>query len=76
MAVSRRGNLWGRLENLKARGPKPPHAPTGARARLGAMLERIAAARRGELGPREGAEIMADAAELRDALDSRRGGGR
>lgn len=67
-------NARKRLEDLEARA-RPSAGPSDARRRMVAHLYRLAAWRRGELGPEEAAEAEADNAAARARLASRRGEG-
>ncbi len=66
------GSIHRRLEALEARSEAPQ--PSDARRRMVAHLDRLAALRRGELGPEEEAEVAATHAALQERMASRRGG--
>ncbi len=67
------GNVQRRLEVLEARARQRPSAgPSDARWRMVEHLGRVAAWRRGELGPDEAAEVEAESAAMRERLASRR----
>lgn len=58
-------NARRRLEELEARArQRPARHPSGARRRMMAHLYRLAAWRRGELGPEEAAEVEAESAAI------------
>ena len=68
-----------RLQALEGRTQFRQHAPEGspqARARMVEHLNRVAALRRGELGPEEAAEVEALSAAVESRFASRRGEGR
>lgn len=68
--------LQRRLEALEARdGRAVPPARSAAGGRMVEHLGRLAAWRRGELGPDEAAEVEAESAAVRELLASRRGEG-
>jgi hypothetical protein len=68
-----------RLEALEARALPSPDAPASddsdARRRMVEHLDRLAALRRGELGPEEAAEVEAYTAAVKGRFASRRGEG-
>ena len=72
-------SLERRLEALEARtmpGRNAPEAkPSDARRRMVEHLDRLAALRRGELGPEEAAEVEAYTAAVKGRFASRRGEG-
>lgn len=61
-----------RLEALEAHTPPAPRSSDACR-RMTEHLDRLAALRRGELGPDEAAEVRATNAALQERLASRRG---
>lgn len=69
-----RGSIHGRLEKLETRAPRPRSRP-GARARMIEHLRRVAALRRGELGPEEAAEVEATSAAMEKRMAQMRGEG-
>ncbi len=60
-----------RLEALEAHTPPTPRS-SDARQRMTEHLGRLAALRRGELGPEEAAELEAHRAELERAAERRK----
>jgi hypothetical protein len=75
-------NARRRLDDLERRarlhkhGHRPGPAGSGSRARMVEHLDRVAALRRGELGPKEAAEVEAMSAAAESRFASRRGEGR
>ena len=61
-----------RLEALEARSPAPEQ-PSHARRRMVAHLRRLAARRRGELGPEEAARVEAEHAAIERRREIRGG---
>jgi hypothetical protein len=72
-------SLEGRLEALEARAMPEPDAPdaepSDARRRMVEYLDRLAALRRGELGPAEASRVGAMSAAAESLFASRRGEG-
>jgi hypothetical protein len=72
-------SLEGRLEALEARAMPDPDAPdaepSDARRRMVEYLDRLAALRRGELGPAEASRVWAMSAAAESRFASRRGEG-
>ena len=67
-----------RLEALEGRAQvrqRVPERSPQARARMLEHLDRVAALRRGDLGPEEGARVEAMSAAVESRLASRRGEG-
>jgi hypothetical protein len=69
-------NLRRRLEDLERLPPRTPRGPSAqARGRMREHLDRVAALRRGELGPEGAADVEATSAALERRLASGRGEG-
>ena len=64
--------LQRRLKSLEERVP-PPHSSGWARERMREHLDRVAAMRRGELGPEQAADVEATSDALRRRLAQSRG---